>query len=203
MAFERLRAHSAVVGAVAVMAIAGVSVISLVVAEGRLEQFDHYDASDAAAAAHVATVPPSTGPAPSPSTPPPTDTVVESGPPSGLFAELFASINADRAGRGLAPLTWDPRLADTAQRVSDAMAASQLVAHQDLGAILALGYTRAAENVLTAPYSVTATSAEYGWMNSAPHRAAILDSGLQHIGIGATSSPDGRIWLAVDFGGTA
>ena len=55
--------------------------------------------------------------------------------------------------------------------------------------------------MLTAPYSVTATSAEYGWMGSAPHRATILDSGLEHVGIGATSSLDGRIWIAVDFGG--
>ena len=202
MAFERLRAHSAVVGAVAVIALAGVSVVSLVVAEGRLKQLDRYDGSDAAATVPDATVPPSTGPAPSPSSTT-TTAVIVSGPPSGLLTELYVLINADRARRGLAPLTWDDRLSGTAQHVSDAMAESQLVADQDLNAILALGFTRTAENVLTAPYSVTATSAEYGWMGSAPHRAAILDSGLQHVGIGATSSLDGRIWIAVDFGGAA
>ncbi len=202
MAFERLRAHSAIVGAVAVSAVAGVSVASLVVAEGRLKRLDRYDANDAAATVPVATVPPSTGPAPSATSTPTTTTAIESVPPSGLLTELFALMNADRARRGLAPLTWDQGLADAAQHVSDAMAESGLVAHQDLGAILALGYARAAENVLTAPYSVTATSAEYGWMGSAPHRAAILDSGLQRVGIGATSSPDGRIWIAVDFGGS-
>jgi uncharacterized protein YkwD len=202
MAFERLRAHSAVVGAVAVIAVAGVSVASLVVAEARLKQLDRYDGSDAAATVPDATVPPSTGPAPAPSSTT-TTTVIESGPPSGLLTELYVLINADRARRGLAPLAWDDRLAGTAQHVSDAMAESELVAHQDLSAILALGFTRAAENVLTAPYSVTATSAEYGWMGSAPHRAAILDSGLERVGIGATSSLDGRIWIAVDFGGAA
>jgi len=203
MAFERLRAHSAVVGAVAVIVMGGVSVASLVVAEGRLERFDRDHGGDAAATAPVATVPPSTGPAPSPSTPPATTVVVDSGPSPGLLTELFALINADRARRGLAPLEWDHQLADTAQHVADAMAESQLVSQQDLSAILALGYTRAAENVLTAPYAVTATSAEYGWMGSAPHRAAILDPGFQHVGIGATSSLDGRIWIAVDFGATS
>jgi len=110
-------------------------------------------------------------------------------------------MNADRAGRGLAPLTWDDRLAATAQHASDVMADTGLLEHQDLTAILALGYARAAENVLAGPYDVTATSAHYGWMGSPPHRGIILDAELGRVGIGATSSPDGRIWIAVDFGG--
>jgi uncharacterized protein YkwD len=120
-----------------------------------------------------------------------------------MLAELFALMNSDRAARGLAPLTWDERLAANAQGVSDTMAESELVAPKELSAILALGYTRAGENVLTAPYAATATSIEYGWMGSSSSRASILDGGVQHVGIGATSSPDGRIWIAVDFGGSA
>ena len=44
-------------------------------------------------------------------------------------------------------------------------------------------------------------SIEYGWMASSSHRATILDPGLQHVGIAATSSPDGRLWIAVHLGG--
>jgi uncharacterized protein YkwD len=195
MAFERLRAHTGAVGAVAVLAVAGVSVASLVVAESRLEQFDQDRRADTTIVP-VEAAPPSTGPAPSTTT-----TIVVSGPPAGFSSELFARMNADRATRGLDPLSWDDRLAATAQHVSDAMAESGLVAHQDLSAVLALGYTRAAENVLAGPSSITATSAQYGWMGSTPHRSTILDTDLGRVGIGATSSPDGRVWIAVDFGG--
>ena len=199
MAFERLRAHGALVGAIAVVAVAGVSVTSLIVAEGRLEQFDR-DGGATSSSTRASSAPaPTTDRAPS-TTAPPTTTTTVAGPPAGFATELFGLMNADRANRGLAPLTWDQRLSATAQHVSDAMAESGLVAHQDLTAILALGYGRAAENVLTGPSSVTAISAEYGWMNSAPHRAVILDAGLGRVGIGATSSADGRIWIAVDFG---
>jgi uncharacterized protein YkwD len=195
MAFERLRAHGAAVGTSAVLVLAGVSVMSLAVAETRLEQYDRDGRADAA------TVLPSTPP-PSTTTTAPAAPVV-SGPPSGLLAELFALLNADRAGRGLGPLSWDGRLSAAAQQTSDAMAESGAVAPPDVDALLALGFTRAAQLVLTAPYDVTATSADYGWMGSAPHRATILDAALRSVGIGATSSPDGRIWIAADFGASA
>jgi uncharacterized protein YkwD len=201
MAFERLRAHGAVVSTVAVMAVAGVSVASLAVAQGRLKEFDRDTRSDASAAAAVSVeaVPPSPAPADSTTT---TTTAVRQGPPAGLLAELFSVMNADRAARGLAPLAWDQRLAVTAQQVSDTMAESQVVAPKDLSAILELGYTRAGENVVTTPYGATAASIEYGWMGSSSSRATIVDSGLQHVGIGATSSRDGRVWITVDFGGS-
>jgi uncharacterized protein YkwD len=192
MAFERLRAHGAAVGTVAVLAVAGVSVVSLAVAEARLEQFDHDGRAEAA----------TTLPAMSPSTTTPPATAAPV-PPSGLLAELFALMNADRAGRGLGPLTWDARLGTAAQQTSDAMAESEVVAPQDVDALLALGFSRAGQLVLTGPNDVTATSAEYGWMGSSPHRATILDATLRNVGIGATRSADGRIWIAADFGAAA
>src|SRR5262245_47099042 len=193
MAFERLRAHGAAVGAVAVLALGGVSVASLVVAEGRLEQFDQN--GDARAT--------SNGSTPAPATPTTTSTTtVVTAPPAGFASELLELMNADRARRGLAPLTWDDRLRATAQQLSDAMADAQLVAQEDLTAVLALGYARAAENVLTAPSWMTATAAERSWMDSPPHRATILDSTYTAVGIGATSSADGRTWITVHFAGS-
>jgi uncharacterized protein YkwD len=199
MAFERLRAHGAVVGTVAVIAVAGLSVVSLVGAEGRFEQFDRDGGAGAGTTASHST-PPATDPVPSTATP--TTTAVP-GPPSGLLAELFALMNADRAAHGVGPLTWDDRLGAAAQQATDAMAVSGLVAPQDLDALLALGFARAAQTTLTGPYDVTATSAEYGWMGSTQPRATLLDPALRVVGIGATSSPDGRIWIAADFGAPA
>ena len=112
-------------------------------------------------------------------------------------------MNADRAANGVAPLTWDDQLSAPAQQATDAMAASGIVAQQDVDALLALGFARAAQTVLAAPHDVTAASAEHGWMGSTPQRTTILDPRLSRVGIAATSSPDGRIWIAADFGGTA
>src|SRR5215470_9773271 len=102
MPFERSRAHGAAVGGMAVVALAGLSVVGLVVAQGRLERYDFGRPVRATSVSPV-TVPPSTGPAPSTtaSTTPttPTTTVVP-GPPTGLLADLFASMNADRAANG-------------------------------------------------------------------------------------------------------
>jgi len=200
MAFERLRAHSVAVSTVAVVAVAGVSVLSLVVAQGRLKEYDRNLHADTTSAAPRETVPPSTSPGASPASST-TTTAVKPGPPAGMLTDLFVFMNADRSARGLAPLAWDDRLSVTAQGVSDTMAVSQVVAPKDLRAILALGYTRAGENVMTTPYSATATSIEYGWMGSSSQRASIIDSGLQYVGIGATSSPDGRMWITAYFGG--
>src|SRR3954454_7664892 len=199
MAFERLRAHGAVVSTVAVLALAGASVVSLVVAEGRLKEFDRDRPSDTAATGTTETGATTETPTPAATTTNPA--AGKQGPPAGLLTELFALMNADRAAHDLAPLSWDDRLAVTAQQVSDAMAESETVAPKDLRAILALGYTRAGENVVTTPYAATAVSVEYGWMGSASPRATILDSGSQHVGIGATSSADGRVWISADFGG--
>ena len=198
MALERLRAHGAAVGTIAVVAAGALSVVSLVVTEGRLEQFDQsHDrgAATATAPAHSAATTPTT-----PTTP--TTTAVP-GPPVGLLSELFALMNADRAANGVGPLTWDDRLGAAAQHASDAMAATGLVAPQDLDALLALGFAHAAQTTLTGPHDLTAASAQYGWMGSTPQRTTILDPGLRIVGFGTTSSPDGRIWIAADFGAPA
>jgi uncharacterized protein YkwD len=193
MAFERLRAHGAAVGAVAVLLLGGLSAASLVVAEGRLAELDQ----DAAARAERTTTT-----TPTTTTAAATTATVTSGPSVGFAAELFTLINSDRATRGLAPLVWDGHLHATAQHVSDVMAESELIAQQDLAPVHALGYGRAAENVLTASSSVTAAAVENAWMGSTPHRAAILDDAYTAVGIAATSSADGRVWITVHFGGS-
>src|SRR5262245_439747 len=152
MAFERLRAHGAAVGTIAVVTLAGVSVTALLLAEGRLERYDPDRPAPAATGSLLAT-PATTEPAPATTDPAPltttsTPTVVP-GPPSGLLAEVFESMNADRSANGLAPLAWDDRLSASAQHATDEMAASGLVAPQDLDALLAVGFTRAAQNMLT------------------------------------------------------
>src|SRR5262245_6731543 len=199
MAFERLRAHGAAVGTIVAIAVGGLSVVSLVVAEGRLEQFDP-DRGAGAASALAPPAPPATDPTPSTTTP---ITTAVHGPPTPLLTELFALLNADRAANGVGPLTWDERLGEAAQQTTDTTAESGLVTPQDLDALLALGFSPAAQTVLAGPYDVTATSAAHGWMGATTQRTTILDPALRVVGIGATRSIDGHVWIAADFGAPA
>jgi uncharacterized protein YkwD len=57
------------------------------------------------------------------------------------------------------------------------------------------------ENILVGPGNMSAGAMEGAWMNSAGHRANILNGAFTVAGVGAAIGPDGRIWVAVDFGG--
>ena len=107
--------------------------------------------------------------------------------------DAHRALRADQLGprprAGSRPSEWDDRRPAPRSTSRTRWRSRSSSRGQELTAILALGFTRAAETVLTAPYSVTAVSAEYGWMGFAPHRATILDSGLQQRRHRAMSSP--------------
>ena len=48
---------------------------------------------------------------------------------------------------------------------------------------------------------MSASAMEAAWMQSAPHRANILNGAYTAAGVGIAYSSDGRAWAAVDFGG--
>jgi uncharacterized protein YkwD len=48
---------------------------------------------------------------------------------------------------------------------------------------------------------MSAGAMEGAWMNSAGHRENILNGAFGVAGVGIAVSADGRIWVAVDFGG--
>jgi uncharacterized protein YkwD len=139
-------------------------------------------------------------PAPDPPPPPPPPPPPAPGPP-GLGGAVLAAMNADRAANGLGPLGWHGGLASYAQSWANWMATNGSLTHQSLSPLLGLGFSTAGENVLVGPASMSAGAMEAAWMNSAGHRANILNGAFSAAGVGSAIGPDGRIWVAVDFGG--
>ena len=106
---------------------------------------------------------------------------------------------------GLPPLTWSPKLSNTAGCWADQMARVGSLYHQNLGALINSadywGYHTMGENILVGPAGMSASAVEAAWMNSAPHRANILSRAFNVVGIGYVRGLDGRIWAVQDFGG--
>jgi uncharacterized protein YkwD len=127
------------------------------------------------------------------------------GPSDPYTAALFNSLNLDRVGNGLPPLTWSPKLANQAGSWAQQMADAAWLHHQDLSALINspdyAAYSTLGENILTGQGSMTPQSIEGAWMASPPHRANILSSAFNIVGIGYVRGLDGRIWAVQDFGG--
>ncbi len=104
--------------------------------------------------------------------------------------EMFARVNALRAGANLAPLTDDPRLDTAAQKHADDMLARHFYSHltpeglnprdriEDAGFFSPL----VAENIAEGEFSVA--DVVDGWMRSEAHRANILDPRMTTLGVG-------------------
>lgn len=120
------------------------------------------------------------------------------------FLEL---VNASRAQAGLKPLAFDAELADAADKHSEWMVEQDVFSHTGAGGssagsrVTAAGYgwTAVGENIayIGGPDQAAMDEADVrqlhtNLMNSAPHRANLLDAGFTEIGIGLAQG---------DFGG--
>ena len=120
--------------------------------------------------------------------------------------QVMELANADRAQQGLAPLAWDAALAQAASDHAQLMAQQGALSHQyagepDLvarGAAAGAHFRSIAENVALAP---NPQALEREWMNSAPHRANILNPLLNTIGIGLVKR-GGNYYAVEDFADT-
>jgi uncharacterized protein YkwD len=126
------------------------------------------------------------------------------GPPDPYANQLFQALNRDRANVGLPPLTYSPRLAETAQNWAIQMAGAGVLYHQDLTSLLYsdrfAGYWTLGENIMVGPGNMSADQVEAAWRNSPPHWANITSGAFNVVGIGFVHGPDGRIWAVQDFG---
>ncbi len=110
--------------------------------------------------------------------------------------------NASRGDARLTPLAVRPGLTDVARRWATTMATTPVgLSHNpSLGDQLenngATGWTVAAENVGTGG---SAASVYDAYMKSAPHRANLLRSTVDSIGVGAVRTEDGRVWDVMVF----
>ncbi len=117
--------------------------------------------------------------------------------------ELFASVNQARREWGLAPLRWDDRLAAAARRHAEAMAERGSAQHGFEGEpSLSMRVKQAgarfswlSENVTQGP---TPNFIHSQFMNSPPHRANILDRGMDSIGVGVVEQR-GRLFAVEDL----
>jgi len=118
-------------------------------------------------------------------------------------AILFNAANRDRAAIGLPPFQWDMNLAAAARLHAQRMAQHYAISHQFAGEqplqvrAMQAGarFSIIAENVAEGP---TAPGLHTQWMNSAPHRANLLDRDLNSIGIAVVQS--GNLYFGVqDF----
>jgi uncharacterized protein YkwD len=142
-------------------------------------------------------------------TPPPTTTTAPAGPiHSATEQAVLDLVNAERAKVGCPALVANATLAQVARAHSQDMAAHNYFDHNGLDGstpftrMTAAGYrySAAAENI-AAGYA-TPQDVMTGWMNSAGHRANILNCGLTQIGVGyasLSSSAYGSYWTQ-DFG---
>jgi len=106
-----------------------------------------------------------------------------------------SKLNTERASHGLAPLRISGDLVAIAQQWSAHMASSHGLAHNPGLTSLVHNWRAVGENVGEGP---TIEDLDSAFMNSAEHRANILDPSYTEFGVGYSMS-DGIIWITVDF----
>jgi len=126
--------------------------------------------------------------------------------PLPLEEELLQSVNEERGERGLAPLLWNRELARLARLHSADMKSAERLSHlcaadsasyKDRLIASGLRPRLAKENIAMGP---DIPGIHRGLMRSPGHRAAILDPGLEEVGIGVMSdAAEGLFWVTQDF----
>lgn len=121
-----------------------------------------------------------------------------------LVSGAIGLVNAERQGRGLPPLSAEPRLMQAARNHACDNAGRRVMSHEgadgsDLSQRLRrvdYGFSAANENVAMGYRS--ADSVVRGWMDSSGHRRNILARDTRDIGLGIALASDGRLhWVLV------
>ena len=114
-------------------------------------------------------------------------------PEEDAFIEL---INQERAKVGLDPVTeyWD--LTDDARAWSDTMLAQGFPSHNPNLANITTNWLGLAENV---GVGASVSELHKAFMGSATHKANILGSSWDQVGVGVTHPAGGDVWVTIDF----
>ena len=169
----------------------------------------------------ASTTPAPSTPAPSPEAPSPQAPPVEAPPAAGSApaeeapaaaaaapaappaapgpeGQVLALVNQERAAAGCAPLAADAGLAAVARAHSADMRDRGFFDHVNLDGLDPFdradraGVSARAENIARGQQDAAAVMA--GWMNSAGHRANILDCSLTRLGVGVADGSGGPWW---------
>ncbi len=127
-------------------------------------------------------------------------------PTVSLEQNLLSAANRDRAARGIAPLRFDPVLAEAARFHARQMAAHANIAHQfpgepglsERGSQAGVHFSLISENVAQAP---SGYSLHDLWMNSRDHRQNLLDPEVNIVGI-AVVARGNELYAVEDFAST-
>jgi uncharacterized protein YkwD len=142
------------------------------------------------------TAPPVVEEAPAPAPTPAAAAVVPSDPSSE--GRVLALTNAQRAAAGCAPLAADPALAAVARAHSADMRDRHFFSHTNPDGLdpfdraARAGLSARAENIAYGQPDPAAVMD--AWMNSAGHRANILDCSLTRLGVGVAEGAGGPWW---------
>lgn len=114
-------------------------------------------------------------------------------------------INQDRANNGgLAPLAWSPCLVNIALANAQRVANQGYLSHTN-GPTLDLGcdpsYHWGGENLFYTSAGIDDVAANTAFMNSATHRANILNTNYRFVGTAWVLLPNGYGYIAEEFGG--
>ena len=126
---------------------------------------------------------------------------------SSMTSQVVNLVNSERAAQGLTALQKDSRLAALAQQKAEDMAKSQYFSHTsptygsafDMLKAAGYSYKTAGENIAMGQKS--AASVMDGWMHSSGHRANILHTSYEKIGVGYAVSADGMPYWVQIFAG--
>jgi uncharacterized protein YkwD len=124
-------------------------------------------------------------------------------PASTAESILLNAANRDRAAAGLEPLHWDAALAVAARQHAQRMVQMNALSHQfpgeppmqDRARHAGARFSLIAENVAEGP---NVPELHTQWMNSPPHRANLLDRGLNAVGIAVLQSGN-KLFAVEDF----
>ena len=125
-------------------------------------------------------------------------------PANPYVRTVYQAINQDRANAGLPGLAHSPKLENLAGTWAWQMSVDNSLHHQNLSGLLFSSdyshFRALGENIIVGPGNLSPQQLEAAWMNSAPHRANVLNSAFNVVGIGVFYGSDGRVWSVVDFG---
>ena len=118
--------------------------------------------------------------------------------------EVIRLVNAERAKKGLSPLTYDWELARVARYKSQDMKQNGYFSHQSpvygspfqMMRSFGIRYRTAGENIARGQKSPQAVVT--AWMNSSGHRENILNAAYTHIGVGYVAG--GHYWTQMFIG---
>ena len=145
--------------------------------------------------------------------PPPDDTTPDTQPPAApvrvdtsIAGRVVALVNSQRAAAGLAAVSSNGALTSAAAAHSKDQATTGRMSHTGSnGSTMAqrcsaagYGWRALAENV-AAGYG-SADSVMNGWMNSAGHRANIMNPTYVHVGVAVAYSTNGTAYWTMDLG---